>query len=792
MITLGAVRVDLDGRTVTHAGGQHRLTPREAQALAYLLSRRGQTITRRQLEREVWGLRAGVRSETVPVTLRRLRAKLEPDPSTPTHLLTVPKVGWRIPAPPDTWTTLPRFGSPTLPRPHAEAAVSGLLEQGWRVVCVVGQAGLGKTRLCVSVARTWPHGAVFVAAEACQSTEELQAAFAEALDLDAGDPESVRRGLSLMGCPLLLVDAVEATLPALTPLLEACLSLPEQRVLLSSQVAPSGVEFACHALAPMDTEMGVAFLRARLQASRWGSPEGADLDRVVLALDGLPLALEIVAAQPGGVLAPDDAPLVGLSQALDRAWGHLSMQAQALLRRIACWSVPLSQADLLSMGASAESVTDLTERSWLTLRNTRWSLPNTTRRFVRAQPTDWPALEREALGWLVARCQLWGEAICRSPAPVLQAWTPLMPAIAAAIERGPLEKAGELLLPCRQLYKHLGRHQAFDALLRRAQQRGLDTPDLHALILSQLRPAGYASLWPRISLGGAEARSVALAALIASEDPLPEGAVAETQAALPAGAAQRHQLALYVLYAEMQRTPGAPAPTLLQRLAALAQQAADQPMMLAGVLQIQSMAHVRAGQLAEAMDCADRAVHQAQLAHHAEVERTSTTQLVLTLAIRRPQEAAARAQWAHRDTLRRASPIIISKAACRAGVCAWLAGDGEVGARWMRQELEMGSALPARHRPMMQAFLQAAEARPGSAEVDRVASLAELLALEPLLQAALAGAQEAQEALSHLLPSQTLLGMDALTLAVQARLQRRLQQAQGANKGRTKTGQTTA
>lgn len=779
LITLGAVRVDLDGRSVSHANGTHRLTPREAQALAYLLGRRGQTISRRELEREVWGLRAGVRSETVPVTLRRLRAKLEPDPATPVHLLTVPKVGWRIPAPPDTWTTLPRFGSPTLPRPEQEQAVHALFEQGWKVVCVVGQAGLGKTRLCVSVAQNWPQGAVFVAAESCRSAEELEAAFAAALDLDAADPASLARGLSLMGCPLLLVDAVEATLPALSPLLQACLRLPEQRVLLSSQRAPPDPQVACHALAPMDSAQGSAFLRARLQASRWGPAPDTDLAAVVRALDGLPLALELVAAQPGGVLSPESAGLSGLSQALTRAWDLLDADAQTLLCQLSLWSIPLSREDVRAMDASEASFTALCERSWLSFQSGRWGLLNTTQRFVRAQPADWPEMTQRAQRWLVARCQAWGDAVLSTPQEVLRAWTPWLPAISALVDAGPLPLASALLLPCRQLYKHLGRHRAYNSLLQRAQDRGVDTPALHAMRLSELRPPGYTSLWTKIAPGDARTRSTALSALIASHDPLPPGALDQALAELPPQAPERHTLRLYQLYGEMVQHPGAPTPELLQALTDLARDSAGLPVMLAGVQQIQSMAQLRAAWIPQAMDSADRAVANAKRAQHAEVERTSTTQQVLTLAIRRPQEAAARARWAHRETLRRASSIIISKAACRAGVCAWLAGDQGAALHWMRQELEMGSALPARHRPLMAGFLAAAQAQPGApgpVAEGVVTSLAGLLALEPLLQGALAQDEQAAEELSTHLPPNTLLGTDALTLAVQARLERLLAQ----------------
>jgi DNA-binding response OmpR family regulator len=73
------------------------LTPIEFRLLAYLAHHPGQALTRAQILDAVWGYAADVDSErTVNVHVRRLREKVEIDPSHPSLILTVPGIGYRL------------------------------------------------------------------------------------------------------------------------------------------------------------------------------------------------------------------------------------------------------------------------------------------------------------------------------------------------------------------------------------------------------------------------------------------------------------------------------------------------------------------------------------------------------------------------------------------------------------------------------------------------------------------------------------------------------------------------
>lgn len=73
------------------------LTPIEFRLLSFLAQNRGQAFTRQQILDAVWGYSADVESDrTVNVHIRRLREKIEPDPSQPQIILTVPGIGYRF------------------------------------------------------------------------------------------------------------------------------------------------------------------------------------------------------------------------------------------------------------------------------------------------------------------------------------------------------------------------------------------------------------------------------------------------------------------------------------------------------------------------------------------------------------------------------------------------------------------------------------------------------------------------------------------------------------------------
>jgi len=90
----GDLVIDSDAHRVTLDGDPLPLTTREFDLLRHLVSHAGTALTREDLLRQVWGWTFGDAS-TVTVHVRRLREKVERDPTRPTRLLTVWGVGYR-------------------------------------------------------------------------------------------------------------------------------------------------------------------------------------------------------------------------------------------------------------------------------------------------------------------------------------------------------------------------------------------------------------------------------------------------------------------------------------------------------------------------------------------------------------------------------------------------------------------------------------------------------------------------------------------------------------------------
>jgi len=92
----GDLEIDGDRREARLRGSPIRLTRKEFDLLHSLASRPGVTLTRTQLLEDVWDFAWDGDSSTVTVHVRRLREKIEDDPSAPARIVTVWGVGYRF------------------------------------------------------------------------------------------------------------------------------------------------------------------------------------------------------------------------------------------------------------------------------------------------------------------------------------------------------------------------------------------------------------------------------------------------------------------------------------------------------------------------------------------------------------------------------------------------------------------------------------------------------------------------------------------------------------------------
>jgi two-component system, OmpR family, response regulator RegX3 len=98
VLEAGPVRMDVERHVVAVDGATVALPLKEFDLLEFLLRNAGRVLTRGQLIDRVWGSDYVGDTKTLDVHVKRLRAKLEPDPANPKYLLTVRGLGYKLEA----------------------------------------------------------------------------------------------------------------------------------------------------------------------------------------------------------------------------------------------------------------------------------------------------------------------------------------------------------------------------------------------------------------------------------------------------------------------------------------------------------------------------------------------------------------------------------------------------------------------------------------------------------------------------------------------------------------------
>ncbi|TAM92656.1 MAG: response regulator transcription factor [Jatrophihabitans sp.] len=98
VVEAGPVRMDVERHRVTVGGAAVTLPLKEFELLEVLLRNAGRVLTRGQLIDRVWGPGYVGDTRTLDVHVKRLRAKIEPEPARPRHVVTVRGLGYKFEA----------------------------------------------------------------------------------------------------------------------------------------------------------------------------------------------------------------------------------------------------------------------------------------------------------------------------------------------------------------------------------------------------------------------------------------------------------------------------------------------------------------------------------------------------------------------------------------------------------------------------------------------------------------------------------------------------------------------
>jgi DNA-binding response OmpR family regulator len=96
VLSFSNVDVDLGQRVVRRAGQETKMTRAEFNLLSFFMQNPGKALSRDVILNSVWGYESFPNTRTVDAHVVRLRQKLEPEPETPRHFLTLHGVGYRF------------------------------------------------------------------------------------------------------------------------------------------------------------------------------------------------------------------------------------------------------------------------------------------------------------------------------------------------------------------------------------------------------------------------------------------------------------------------------------------------------------------------------------------------------------------------------------------------------------------------------------------------------------------------------------------------------------------------
>ena len=94
--SFGDVSLSFDKYEARKAGKPLDLSPREFEMMRLFVEREGETLSREEFLKEVWGYTSLPQTRTVDNHVAKLRQKIEDDPGSPRHIITVHRMGYKF------------------------------------------------------------------------------------------------------------------------------------------------------------------------------------------------------------------------------------------------------------------------------------------------------------------------------------------------------------------------------------------------------------------------------------------------------------------------------------------------------------------------------------------------------------------------------------------------------------------------------------------------------------------------------------------------------------------------
>jgi predicted ATPase/DNA-binding winged helix-turn-helix (wHTH) protein len=349
--------VDLGQRTVLRNETTVRLSSTEVRLLAYLEQRSGREVSREDLLVDVWEYAPTAATRTIDTTVRRLRKKIEADPSNPQVIQTVQGRGYRfVPAAgtTDAAAEVTHESDIFLGREHVVQWLLHTLTEAGIVVTILGPGGIGKSRLVQETVRQLPETrpSVTVALADLSPEEGVSLRVAEALEVrlhGGGDAEAQIRAVLDVNPMVIVLDAFEHVAECADEIATWLSPETQGAVVITSRIGLDLPGAKTRTLEPLSSEEAIALLTERAASVRpdfatEGNP--TVLADLVKRLDHMPLAIELAAAKSRIMSAEEmirrldarrasgpGASRDGMVTSIEWSWAHLTDTERSVLAR---------------------------------------------------------------------------------------------------------------------------------------------------------------------------------------------------------------------------------------------------------------------------------------------------------------------------------------------------------------------------------------------------------------------------------------------------------------------------
>jgi predicted ATPase/DNA-binding winged helix-turn-helix (wHTH) protein len=314
IVEFDSFEVDTEAFELRQAGRAITMEPQVFEVLAYLVANAGRLVPKEELLDEIWGDRF-VSESALTSRIKTARKALGDDGRRQHYIKTVHGKGYRfdgVERPVDKSTdggALPAERTPLFGREEDIDEIGAALGEE-RLVSLLGVGGAGKTRLAIAAARSvasrFDDGVCFIDLVPIEHGEEIDGALAAAAGLAIGPGSTRAQIVSLLAQRnvLIILDNVEHLVEEVAAVLDALLEgTTAPRFLVTSRVPVELVDERRFLVEPLPVvgEEGPAVDLFVRSARRFGAivqeSQYEQAAEVCRFLDGIPLALELAAAQ---------------------------------------------------------------------------------------------------------------------------------------------------------------------------------------------------------------------------------------------------------------------------------------------------------------------------------------------------------------------------------------------------------------------------------------------------------------------------------------------------------------